>query len=202
MSKSKQFHTRQISSPENWHHTRLINGESGLRISSCPHLPRGFWVPDEKDIFSYNWICRATVSSTTRQSTGCGDKKPAAGIDRSAARDNQIRRLKTGPVKWVARRGARKKKSRKSEKAKGAQCPTLSRVQILQLVSTSYSRYVAGDATGHLTNARRVGPADLSTGTRPWHLGTTRPLPGLSRHRTMQVSQIDGAFLRPPGTEK
>jgi uncharacterized protein len=32
MSKSKQFHMRQISSPENWHHTRLINGESGLRV--------------------------------------------------------------------------------------------------------------------------------------------------------------------------
>src|SRR5271170_6404022 len=32
MSKSKQFHTRQISSPENWHTTRLINGESGLRV--------------------------------------------------------------------------------------------------------------------------------------------------------------------------
>src|SRR5271163_216519 len=32
MSKSKQFHTKQILSPENWHHTRLINGESGLHV--------------------------------------------------------------------------------------------------------------------------------------------------------------------------
>ena len=82
--------------------------------------------------------------------------------------------------------GARKKTSRKSEEVKGAQCPTLSRVQILQLVSTSYSRYVAGDATGHSTNARRVGPADLSTGTRPWHLGTTRPLPGIVQCKSLR----------------
>jgi hypothetical protein len=54
---------------------------------------------------------------------------------------------------------------------------------------------------GHATNARRVAPADLSTGTRPWHLGTTRPLPGLSRHRIMQVSHIDGAHF-PPGPQR
>jgi hypothetical protein len=91
MSKSKQFHTRQISSPENWHHTRLINGESGLRVS-CElgyRAAAGILGPRPKRHFLIQLDCRATVSSITRQSTDCVDKKPTAGIDRSAARDNQ-----------------------------------------------------------------------------------------------------------------
>src|SRR5271170_856743 len=71
MSKSKQFHTRQISSPENWHHTRLINGESGLRVwcnsdIELPSFAAGILGSRPKDIFSYNWI--------TEQSTDCGNR--------------------------------------------------------------------------------------------------------------------------------
>ena len=93
MSKSKQFHTRQISSPENWHHTRLINGESGLGLCADIELPpfaAGILGSRPKRHFSH------TIGFAEQQYPVLPDKaptveikKPTAGIDRSAARDNQ-----------------------------------------------------------------------------------------------------------------
>jgi hypothetical protein len=70
--------------------------------------------------------------------------------------------------------------SRKSEEVKGAQCPTLFQSSDpaipSQLLTLDMLREMQQD--GHSTNARRVAPADLSTGTRPWHLAQPGLCPG------------------------
>jgi hypothetical protein len=123
MSKSKQLHTRQISSLENWHLTHLINEESGLCELGYRAAP----------------ICRGDF--------GFQSSDPATRPNFSPS----------------------------------ICCGRCNRTDIRQ-------------TRGELP------PADLSTGNTALAFGTTRPLPGLSRHRAMQVSQIDGAYspLRGP----
>jgi hypothetical protein len=48
--------TRELAPHTSYKRGNQAAGLVRTRISSCPHLPRGFWVPDQKDIFSYNWI--------------------------------------------------------------------------------------------------------------------------------------------------
>lgn len=115
-----------------------------------------------------------------------------------------------GRALWLQTKKVKKKRGGKGRPVAHA-FPEFRSCNPSQLVTLDMLREMQQD--GHSIHVRRVAPADLSTGTRPWHLSAARPLPGVSRHHTMQVSQIDDAcfpgpathfhaFLRPPGTEK